>query len=225
MMVLAPATVQEAVDLTYEAFDLADRDRNPVLLLADGVIATMMEPVELPAMKTEEEIAAIRAGKKSWACVGHPLDYAHRAWIEPGHWRTEDMQRANEEAAALYQSWDGQARAEEYRLEDAQIVLTAYGISGRICKSAVNLLRAQGIRAGMIRPITVHPFPYASYDKLDYSRVKAVLDVEMSIPAQFVEDVRVAVKERCAVETCLCSGGNIMSREKVMDAVRQIMEG
>ena len=95
----------------------------------------------------------------------------------------------------------------------------------RICKSAVELLRAQGVKAGLIRPITVHPFPYAAYDHIDYSKVKAVLDVEMSIPAQFVDDVAVAVKDRCLIETCLCSGGNIMSRDKVLAAVKKIMEG
>ncbi len=225
MMVLAPGSVQEAVDLTYEAFDLADRDRNPVLILADGVIATMMEPVTLPEMKSDEEVAAMKAAKQSWACVGHELDYAHRSWIEPGHWRTEDMQRANEEAAALYQTWESQARAETYLLEDAEVVLTSYGISGRICRSAVKLLRAQGIKAGLIRAVTVSPFPYSAYDQIDYSRCKAVLDVEMSIPAQFVEDVKVGVKDRCPVETCLCSGGNLMSREAVMAAARKIVEG
>ena len=225
MMVLAPASVQEAVDLTYEAFDLADRDRNPVLILADGVIATMMEPVTLPEMKSDEEVAAMKAAKQSWACVGHKLDYAHRSWIEPGHWRTEDMQRANEDAAAMYLTWESQTRAETYLVEDAELVLTAYGISGRICRSAVKLLRAEGIKAGLIRPITVSPFPYSAYDQIDYSRCKAILDVEMSIPAQFVEDVKVSVKDRCPVETCLCSGGNLMSREAVMAAARKIMEG
>ena len=105
------------------------------------------------------------------------------------------------------------------------MVLTAYGISGRICRSAVKLLRAEGIKAGLIRPITVSPFPYSAYDQIDYSRCRAVLDVEMSIPAQFVEDVKVGVKDRCPVETCLCSGGNLMSREAVMAAARKIMEG
>lgn len=224
MIVLAPSTVQEAVDMTYEAFDLADRDRNPVLVLADGVIGTMMEPVVLPEMKSDEEIAAIKESKKSWACVGHKLDYANRSWIEPGHWRTEDMQKANEDAAELYRSWEKDARAEEYLVEDAEIILTAYGISARICRSAVDLLRAQGIRVGLIRPITVHPFPYPAYDHIDYARVKAVLDVEMSIPAQFVEDVKAGVKGRCPIHTCLCSGGNIMSREKVIEAVKAIME-
>ena len=225
MMVFAPSTVQEAVDMTYAAFDYADRDRNPVLILADGVIGTMMEPVVLPGMKSEEEVAALKASKQGWACVGHKLDYAHRAWIQPGHWLTSDMQKANEDAAALYASWEKDVQVEEYRLEDAEVVLTAYGISARICKSAVELLRAQGVKAGLIRPITVHPFPYAAYDHIDYSKVKAVLDVEMSIPAQFVDDVAVAVKDRCPIETCLCSGGNIMSRDKVLTAVKKIMEG
>lgn len=92
MMVLAPSTVQEAVDLTYAAFDYADRDMNPVLILADGVIGTMMEPVELPEMKSDEEIAAIKESKKKWACIGHELDYANRSWIQPGQWDTKKMQ-------------------------------------------------------------------------------------------------------------------------------------
>jgi len=225
MLVFAPASVQEAVDMTYRAFDYADRDRNPVLILADGVIGTMMEPVVLPEMKSDEEIAAIRTSKQGWACVGHKLDYAHRAWIEPGHWRTEDMQRANEEAAALYVSWEKDVQVEEYLTADAEVVIAAYGISARIAKSAVRLLRGEGIKAGLIRPITVHPFPYAAFDHIDYGRCKAVLDVEMSIPAQFGEDVKAAVKERCPVEECLCSGGNIMSREAVIAAAKKIVEG
>ena len=106
MMVLAPSTVQEAVDLTYAAFDYADRDMNPVLLLADGVIGTMMEPVELPEMKSEEEIAAIKENKKNWACIGHKLDYANRSWIQPGQWDTKKMQAWNEDAAKMYASWE-----------------------------------------------------------------------------------------------------------------------
>ncbi|WP_209345359.1 3-methyl-2-oxobutanoate dehydrogenase subunit VorB [Flavonifractor sp. AGMB03687] len=225
MMVFAPSTVQEAVDMTYKAFDYADRDRNPVLILADGVIGTMMEPVVLPEMKSDEEVAAIKESKKGWACIGHKLDYANRSWIQPGQWSTARMQEVNEEAAALYASWEKDVQVEEYQVADAEIVLTAYGISARICKSAVDLLRAEGIKAGLIRPITVHPFPYEAYDHIDYTKCKAVLDVEMSIPAQFVADVEVGVKERCPIETCLCSGGNIMSRDKVIAAAKKIMEG
>ena len=222
MRVLAPSTVQEAVDFTYRAFDMADEDRNPVLVLADGVIGTMIEPVELPPQRSEEEVAAIKAGKRSWACVGHALT-EKRAWIEPGHWSTLDMQKCNEDAEALYNSW--KAEYETLLLDDAEVVITSYGISARIAESAVKVLRKEGIKAGLIRPITVNPFPYEAYDKIDYSKVKGILDVEMSIPAQFVRDVKVAVKDRCPIETCLCSGGNIMSREAIVESVRKIMEG
>lgn len=223
MIVLAPATVQEAVDLTCKAFELADRDRNPVLILADGVIGTMMEPVELPEMMSDEKIAAIRESKKKWACIGHPLDYAHRAWIQPGQWDTNKMQAVNEEALRLYNSWEKDVMVEEYCTEDAEVVITAYGISGRIAKSVVEMMRAEGKKVGLIRPITVHPFPKASFEKLDYGTCRAILDVEMSIPAQLAEDVDHAVRGRCPIETCLCSGGNIMSREAVVEAVEKLL--
>jgi len=225
MLVFAPSTVQEAVDMTYRAFDYADRDRNPVLILADGVIGTMMEPVVLPDMKADGEIAAIKEEKKSWACVGHRLDYANRAWIQPGQWSTAVQQDENEKAAALYESWKKDVQVEEYLIEDAEIVITAYGISARIAKSVVDALRKKDVKIGLIRPITVHPFPYETFNHIEYSNVKAVLDVEMSIPAQFVDDVAVGVKGRCPIKTCLCSGGNIMSREKIIEAVEKIMEG
>lgn len=223
MIVLAPATVQEAVDLTCKAFELADRDRNPVLILADGVIGTMMEPVELPEMMSDEEIAAIRESKKKWACIGHPLDYAHRAWIQPGQWDTNKMQAVNEEALRLYNSWEKDVMVEEYCTEDAEVVIAAYGISGRIAKSVVEMMRAEGKKVGLIRPITVHPFPKESFEKLDYGTCRAILDVEMSIPAQLAEDVDHAVRGRCPIETCLCSGGNIMSREAVVEAVEKLL--
>jgi len=225
MRVFAPSTVQEAVDMVYAAFDYADQDRNPVLILADGVIGTMMEPVVLPEMRSDEEIAAIKESKKKWAIVGHPLDYANRSWIQPGQWSTVRMQEENEKASAMYESWKAEAKAELYQVEDAEVILTAYGISARIAKSAVNLLRKEGVKAGLIRPITVNPFPVKAYDAVDYSKVKAFLDVEMSIPAQFVKDVEVAVAGRAPIETCLCSGGNIMSREAVINAVKKIVEG
>lgn len=224
MMVLAPSSVQEAVDLTYAAFDYADRDMNPVLILADGVIGTMMEPVVLPEMKSDEEIAEIRAKKDVWACKGHKLDYANRSWIQPGQWDTIKMQKWNEAAAEMYDSWEKDIMVEEYMIEDAELVLAAYGISGRICKSVVEMLRPQGYKIGLIRPITVSPFPYSSFDKIDYTICKTILDVEMSIPAQFVEDVTMGVKDRAPIETCLCSGGNIMSREAVIAAVKNLMD-
>lgn len=159
MIVLAPATVQEAVDLTCKAFELADRDRNPVLILADGVIGTMMEPVELPEMMSDEEIVAIRESKKKWACIGHPLDYAHRAWIQPGQWDTNKMQAVNEEALRLYNSWEKDVMVEEYCTEDAEVVITAYGISGRIAKSVVEMMRAEGKKGRSYPPHHRSPLP------------------------------------------------------------------
>ena len=136
------------------------------------------------------------------------------------------MQQANEDAEALYASWDqNDVQVEEYMLEDAEVVLTAYGISGRIASSAVDVLREEGIKAGLIRPITVSPFPYEAYNHVNYAACRGILSIEMSIPAQFAEDVKVAVGDRCAIDTCLCSGGNIMSREAIIAAVKKIMEG
>lgn len=224
MMVLAPSTVQEAADLTYKAFDYADRDRNPVLILADGVIGTMMEPVELPPMKTDEEIQKIRDSKDSWACFGHKLDYAHRSWIQAGNWDTGVMQQMNEDAEMLYCSWEKDIQVECYQTEDAELILTAYGISGRIAKSAVDILRSAGKRAGLIRPVTVHPFPYEVFENLNYNVCKRILDIEMSIPAQMIQDVRMAVKDRCPIETCLCSGGNVMSRASVLTMADKYFE-
>jgi 2-oxoglutarate ferredoxin oxidoreductase subunit alpha len=217
--------VQEAVDMTYGAFEYADRDRNPVLILCDGLIGTLMEPVELPEMKSEDDVAKIKEAKRVWACVGHELDYEHRSWIEPGHWMTALQQKTNEEAASLYESWrKNDVQAEEYYTEDAEVILTAYGASARVARSVVDSLREQGKKIGLIRPLTVHPFPYQCFEKLDYARVvKAVLDVEMSIPAQMAQDVDRAVRNRCPIHTCLCSGGNIMKKGRVLEAVGKLL--
>lgn len=220
MMVFAPATVQEAVDMTYAAFDHAQRDRNPVLILTDGVLGTIMEPVSLPEMRSDEEVKRLKDELSDWALVGHPAD--KKALILPGGWTgQEDRCKAN---AAMYDTWEKDVQVEEFMTEDAELILTAYGVCGRIAKSAVRILRAQGYQVGLIRPKTVSPWPYASFDKLDYSRVKAVLDVEMSIPAQLVLDVTLAVKERCPIYTCLRSGGEIMSRDQAVAAAKAILD-
>ncbi|MDD3921048.1 MAG: 3-methyl-2-oxobutanoate dehydrogenase subunit VorB [Eubacteriales bacterium] len=219
MMVFAPATVQEAVDMTYAAFDYAQRDRNPVLILGDGVLGTIMEPVVLPPMRPEEEVKALKDELRGWTLVGHDPKKEPRAFIKPGMWSTAALEQQNIDNAAMYDSWKKDVQVEEYLLEDAEVVVTAFGTSGRVARSAVNRLRAQGYKVGLIRPKTVTPFPYASFDKLDYTKVKAILDVEMSIPAQMIVDVQLAVKDRCPIETCLRSGGEVISRSKVEEAL------
>ena len=220
MMVFAPATVQEAVDMTYAAFDYAQRDRNPVLILADGVLGTIMEPVVLPEMRSDEEVKRLKDELRDWALVGHSAD--QKSLILPGGWSGQEERCKRN--AALYDTWEKDVQVEEFMADDAELIIAAYGVCGRIARSAVRTLRSQGYKVGLIRPKTVSPWPYASFDKLDYSRVKAVLDVEMSIPAQLVLDVTLAVKDRCPVHTCLRSGGEIMSRERVVAAVKAILD-
>lgn len=222
MLVFAPATVQEAVDMTYRAFDCADRDRNPVLVLSDGVIGTMMEPVELPPMRSDKELEEIFAAKKAWAGIGHPLNVS-RSWEQPGGWDTIWWEQRNKAAAAMYESWIPEV--ETQYLEDAELVLAAYGISARVAAGAMQTLRREGFRVGLIRPKTVNPYPYSAYDGINYNTCKAVLDVEMAIPALHVWDVEKGVKGRCRIETCLRSGGNLIQKSDILAAARRLLDG
>lgn len=224
MRVFAPATVQEAVDMTYAAFDYADQDNNPVLILSDGIVGSILEPVVLPPMRTDEELEDIRSRKLSWQATGHKL-VEKRAWINPGCWDNNLWEQGNREADALYKSWQKDAEYQLYRMEDAEVILTAYGISARMAEAAVDSLREEGIAAGMIRAKTLYPFPYEAYEQIDYSRCKGILNIEMSIPAQFIEDVKAAVKGRAPISVYLRSGGNMLSKNEMLEAARKIAAG
>lgn len=224
MLVLAPASVQEAVDLTYRAFDLADHYRNPVLLLLDGVIGTMMEAVTLPPAKSDEEIAQMRAAK-TWAASGYHEGERRRVTCGPGLGVKVKQEDWNKRDAEMYDLWkEKEVEYENYMTEDAEIILTGYGISGRMAKSAVNILRKEGIKAGLIRPIKVHPFPTQAFEELDYTKLRGIVSAEMSIPAQYGVDVENAVRGRTKVTTALSSGGEILSRDTILDAVRNLLE-
>ncbi|MBQ9663540.1 MAG: 3-methyl-2-oxobutanoate dehydrogenase subunit VorB [Oscillospiraceae bacterium] len=225
MIVLAPSTVQEAVDMTYQAFDLAERDRSPVLILGDGVIGTIMEPVVLPEMKSDEEVAALKAKNREWAIVGHGRD-EKRGYIQPGYWSNDMQEQHCRNLEAMYERWEqNDVQVEELFLEDAEMVFVAYGTSARIAKNALEMLRAEGHKVGMIRPKTLYPFPSKAFDHINYDTCKCVLDIEMSIPAQMVYDVRMAVKGRCPVDTCLRSGGNLIERDNILGKAREILTG
>lgn len=222
MLVLSPCDLQEAVDMTSRAFDLADKYRNPVLLLLDGFTGTMMEPVVLPEPKSEEEVAAIRASK-TWAATGRRGGAQHKVMCGPGLDSRVSQAEMNREAAAMYEQWKtDEVEYEEFLTEDAEFIITAYGISGRIARSAVKLLRAEGYKVGLIRPIKVHPFPEQAFEKLDYDRLRGILSVEMSIPAQYAVDVKNVVRRRTAVETALSSGGDIIDRAYIMEQARKL---
>ena len=221
MIVLAPDSVQECVDMVYEAYDLAERDQNPVLVLTDGVMGTMMEPVVLPPMKTDEELAECRAKFADRAIVGHPL--GQQAFCRPGS-VGDGQEKVNIDAAAMYETWDKDVRVEEYMMDDAEIVFAAYGISARISRVVVRELRAQGIKAGMIRPITLSPFPYDTFKNLDFDRVKGIIDVEMSIPAQMRWDIDFAIQGRCPVKEVLRSGGQLLTNDQVMKGAQEFIK-
>ena len=215
VIVLAPATVQEAVDLTYEAFDYAYRDRRPVIFWADGLIGGMLEAFLLPEPKTQ------LPDKSDWVidgCKGRKLRINRS--LDNDTAKLEQFQR---DRAAMFGKWQLEdTRVEEYQLEDAELVIVAYGTSARVAKTAIGELRKEGVKVGLLRPIIVSPFPFDAFDKLDYSRIKQVLSVEMCIPALMVEDVKSAVARRAAVSSFGRGAGFVMSPDEIMAAVRKL---
>lgn len=224
MLVLSPSTLQEAVDMTWQAFELADKYSHPVLLLMDGFTGTMMEPVELPEPLSEEEVAAIRA-TKTWAARGKHGGPQHKVMCGPGLDTRISQEQMNQRNAEMYEGWKTtEVEYEDYMTEDAEIILTAYGISGRIAKSAVGILRGEGIKAGLIRPKKVYPFPDIAYEKLPLEKLRGIVSAEMSIPAQFAEDVERVVHGRTKIVTALSSGGEVLDRATILDAARSLMK-
>ena len=215
MIVLAPADIQEAVDMTYEAFDLADKYSEPTMVLLDGFTGSLMEPVVLPPMKTDEELKAIEESKP-WRPTGNK-GKMHRVFFH------KPAAIQNGEDAEMYERWkETEVQYETDGLEDAKLVVTSYGVSARIAESAVELLRAEGYKLGFIRAKRVYPFPEQAFDEINYDQVKGIMDVEMSEPAQYAEDVKAAVRKRAPIETCLTSGGVIIDRDDIVEAIRDM---
>lgn len=211
-LVYAPATVQEAADLVYKAFDRAERDRNPVIVLADGCLGAMMEAVELPEMKEPPS-------NKEWSLEKSDRDYRCIASfnLEP-----RVQEQFNIEQQKMFEAWQKDIETEHYQMDDAEYVLAAYGICGRIAKTAIQELRAKGLKVGLIRPITVNPFPTPDFAALSPEKVKAVLAVEMAIPGQMLVDVRAAVDRSIPVVPCARSGGVLMEETDIIDAVEAL---
>ena len=224
MLVLAPSTVQEAVNHMYRAFDLAQKYQYPVLVLSDGFTAGMMEPVVLPPMRSDEELAAIRDENKVWASVGRKGGKRHFVMCGFRHGdKGFDIEGTNKKDWELYKRWvREEVEYEEYLTEDAELIIAAYGISARISRTAVDTLRDEGYRVGMIRPIKIYPFPEAAFEKLDFEKLRGILCVEMSIPPQFTSDVEAAVRRRTPIGTCLRSGGEIVECSAIIEKAKKL---
>jgi len=216
-IVLAPKGVQEAADLTYEAFSLADHYKMPVLILADGLIGQMMETVRFPA-----PIDPANLPRKPWA-AGHQA----RDGREANHISSMNLEPASLELEVLAREKHYDlvkkelCRYEEIQVEDADLVIVAYGTSARVSMSTVQAARAKGLKVGLFRPITLWPFPY---ERLNALAVKGrrFLSVEMSM-GQMVEDVRLAVNGKAPVEHYGRVGGVIHNEEEVLAAVERML--
>ncbi|MDI6893378.1 MAG: 3-methyl-2-oxobutanoate dehydrogenase subunit VorB [Bacillota bacterium] len=215
-IVLGPGGIQEAVELTMLAFDLADRYRNPVVVLGDGMMGQMMEPVRFP------EGPPPSLSPKPWATTGTPgrdrPNIINSLYIE-----AEACERHNQHLLQKYREME--LREVRYELVDpeAEYFLVAYGTSSRICRAAMARAVADGLRVGMVRPITLWPFPRAAIERV-VGRARAFLTVEMSA-GQMVEDVRLAVEGRRPVYFFGRTGGAVPTPQEVMDCLKMIREG
>lgn len=215
LIVLAPSSVQEMADFVPLAFDLAFKYRNPALILSDGVIGQMMEKVQLfdPMPRATEF-------DQSWATTGKP-DSRNANIITSLDLEPLPMEKHNHALQAKYKKMEeNEVRFEEIMCDDADYVFIAYGSSARICSKALQLARAKGIKVGLLRPITLFPFPKQKIAQLA-QRVKGILSVEMSA-GQMVEDIRLAVSGKIPVEHYGRFGGMIHSPSEVLDAFERI---
>ena len=217
LIVYAPATVQEAADMVTEAFDKSDEYRVPAMILGDGMIGQMMEPVEFKEHSGKQT-------DKPWAATGWADKSRPRAIINSLHIEAQEMSDVSNHLARVYaQIEKNEVDFEEYKMDDADFCLVAYGTTARICKVAVNRLREQGIQAGLIRPKTLWPFPKDVISKAA-DKVKAFLTVEMSM-GQMVEDVKIAVAGKKPVQFYGQVGGLIPTFTQIIEQVKKIREG
>lgn len=216
ILVFAPSTVQEMVDLVSDAFDLADKYRMPAMILADGMLGQMMEPVEI---KKEEKVLP----EKPWATNGHKNKREHNI-INSLYIQPDELERLVIERFKKYeQIQQEEPRCECYLTDDADVVVTAYGASSRVARSAVNTAREQGIKAGLIRPITLWPFPTKTIAEVA-KNAKHMLCVEMSM-GQMVDDVKLAVNGSCPVEFYGRTGGVIPTPAEVLEQIKKLAGG
>jgi 2-oxoglutarate ferredoxin oxidoreductase subunit alpha len=217
LLIFAPANLQETVDLVKESFALAQKYRMVVLISADGMLGQMMEPVEIKEMNPPEE------EEKEWALTAtegkRPPRVIYSLYLDP-----VELEKVNERLHANYLKVSRlEERYELFQIEDAQLVIVAYGSVSRIVKSAISLLASEGIKVGLIRPISLWPFPEKAFEQIP-NTAKGLLTVELS-QGQMVDDVKIAAKGALPVYFYGRSGGMIPSPMEIADEVKRILGG
>ena len=218
-VVLAPSNVQETVDFVQEAFDIADQYRNPVMVLCDGLIGQMMEPIEWKPIPKRD------LPPKDWAACGRK-GRDHNNSITSIFLDAEECESHNDRLTAKYAEMEkNEVRWEEVQCEDAEIIITAYGTPARIALTALETLRSEGIKAGLFRPVTLWPFPEKALHELaGKDHVKAILDVEMSTTGQMLDDVRLAVEGQKPISYLGHAGGVMPTVEEMIESARTALK-
>lgn len=215
LLVFAPATLQEAVDLVQSSWDYAFKYRNPVMILADGFMGQMMEPVEIKERKTD------RGDLEKWA-LGYFRERGNkRSLIKSMNLTPELLEEHNIQLQKKYESMKKEVMCELVDIEDAELVIASYGTSARIAKTAITHLREEGYKVGMVRPITLFPFPYDAFKKIP-STAKHILDIEMNM-GQMIDDVKIATGCKYPVSFFGHCGGLAPSVEEIEAECRKIL--
>ena len=216
MIVLAPASVQEMASLTIKGFDLADKYRMTSMILADGTIGQMMEPITF-------EDSEIKSYEKPWALTGTECKRSHNI-VNSLYLKPDELEKKNFERFEKYKAIEeNEAMWEEYMMDDAEISVVAFGIASRVAKNAVVAAREAGIKVGLIRPITLWPFPTEAFKKAA-DKVKCFISVELSM-GQMIEDVRLSTECKKPVYLCNRAGGMIPEPKEVLEAIRKAEKG
>ena len=215
MIVLAPASVQEMASLTIKGFDLADKYLVTSMILADGTIGQMMEPITF-------EDAEVKTYDKPWALTGTDCKRKHNV-VNSLYLKPDELEKKNFERFEKYAEIEkNEAMWEDYMMDDAEICVVAFGIASRVAKNAVAAARKEGIKVGLIRPITLWPFPTAAFEKA--KSVKSYISVELSM-GQMLEDVKLATKCEKPVTLCNRAGGMIPSPDEILESIRNAQKG
>lgn len=213
-IVLAPGNVQELVDMVQEAFDIADQYGMLVIVLADGLIGQMMEPVELRKPK-ERPIPP-----KTWALTGPNGGKPHR--IYNLKLQAPDLEQDNIDLFKKYEVIEkNEARYEDYMMEDAEYAFASYGTASRVVRTAVDKLRAEGYKVGLVRPQTLWPFPYEAFQR---KNIKKYLDVELNM-GQMIDDVAIACGDKSMIEFFGHTGGVLITVDEVCEFAKKVMGG